>query len=172
MRVLFIPLLLGTMLQVSPSVPSAQLRLEFQCRQSGRLLVATIHNEGTADTAVIIGAVLGGGTKYLVGHLSLSIRTEGQAEYYRMYRPSHYPVRIGGRLDDWIVPLPVGASYGLELLPSDFEGWRSLTSVPASTVAVRLGVRSQSASAAQAFHVWTNKEALVSNEVHVPEECR
>jgi hypothetical protein len=174
MHFLFIPLLLGTTLQVSPSVQSPQIRLELQCRQSGDLL-ATIHNQGTADTAVIVGAVLGNGAKYMVGHLSLSIRTDGQSDYFRMYRPSHYPARIGGRLDDWIVPLPVGASYALQLQASDFEGWRSITSFPASTLAVRLEVRRPSvwASAdAKLFRVWTEKDALVSNEVHVPDECR
>jgi hypothetical protein len=159
---------------MSPSVQSPQIRLELQCHDSGRLL-ATIHNQGNADTAVIFGVVLGNGAKYMVGHLSLSIRTAGQPEYFRMYRPSHYPVHIGGRLDDWIVPLPAGASFGLQLQASAFEGWRSITSFPASTLTVRLEVRGPSESAspdAKLFRVWTEKDALVSNEVHVPDECR
>jgi hypothetical protein len=32
-----------------------------------------------------------------------------------MYKPRHYPADISGRLDDWIVPLPIGASYSLQL---------------------------------------------------------
>ena len=92
----------------SLAAQSPQIRLELQCGDSGRLL-ATIHNGGNADTAVIIGAVLNG-TKYMVGDLSVSVQTDGGEPERFTYAPSHYPVRVSGQLFDWIVPLPVGAS--------------------------------------------------------------
>jgi hypothetical protein len=174
MRTLLIPLLLGLANPVAAAEQSPRIRLELQCRRTAEL-VATIHNEGTADTALIFGTVLGNGVKYTVDHLSLSIRTEGQPEYFRMYRPKHYPAVIGGSLDDWIMPLPVGSSFSLLLHASDFEGWRSVTSLPPATLALRLEVRGPSRSAsgyAQFFRVWTDKDALVSNEIHVPNNCR
>jgi hypothetical protein len=174
MRFLFIPLLLGLADPVVPADLSPQIRLELQCRRTAEL-VATIHNEGTADTALIFGTVLGNGAKYTVDHLSLSIRTEGQPEYFRMYRPKHYPTAISSRLNDWIVSLPVGGSFSLLVHAWDFEGWRGITSLPASTLALRLEVRGPSrwaSSDARSFRVWTDKDALVSNEIHVPDDCR
>ena len=153
---------------------SPDIRFELQCQRSGDL-VATIHNAGTADAAMIFGSVLGNGAKYIVAHLSLSIHSEGQTDYFRMYRPKDYPARVGGTLDDWIVPLPVGAWYSLRLRPADFEGWRDLTTLPASTLAVRLEVRGPSRSSSaysHLFRVWTDRDALVSNAVNAPNDCR
>jgi hypothetical protein len=156
------------------SAKSPDIRLELRCERSGDL-VASIQNAGTADTALIFGSVLGNGAKYLVAHLSLSIHGDGQTDYFRMYRPKDYPARVGGTLDDWIVPLPVGTSFSLRLRPADFEGWRDLTTLPASTVAVRLEVRGPSRSSSaysHLFRVWADRDALVSNAVHVPVDCQ
>ena len=131
--------------------------------------MATIHNDGTADTAVIFGAVVNG-AKYMVGDLRVTVRRDDAPDDFRMYRPKHYPVRIGGRLDDWIVPLPAGASYGLLLAVRDFEGWRSMTSFQASTLELRLVVRAPSFGNTP-IAVWTDRDALVSNQVHVPDDC-
>jgi hypothetical protein len=170
---LIVALIVST-LQVNAGPPSPQVRLALRCLPTGELQ-ATLRNDGTADTAVIFGAVLGNGAKYMVGHLSLLVRTEGQSESFRMYRPTHYPSHIGGRVDDWIVPLPVGASYALRLRASDFEGWRSATVFAPSTLTVRLELRGHSPHAspdARLFRIWTAKDALRSNEVDVPKDCR
>jgi hypothetical protein len=153
---------------------SFQIRLALQCLPSGDIQ-ATLHNDGAADTAVIFGAVLGGGAKYIVGHLSLLLRTEGQPDSFRLYRPSHYPSHIGGRVDDWIVPLPIGASYGWRLRASDFEGLRSATGFPASTLTLRLELRGHSPHASaddRLFRIWTEQDALRSNQIHVPNDCQ
>ncbi len=170
MPAVFLPFVLAATLQSASTAQAPELRFQLECVAPGSLL-ATIHNDGSADTAVIVGGVLGNGAKYMVGDLRLFIKTEGEPEYVRMYRPKDYPVRIGGSLDDWIVTLPVSASYGLRLRVSDFEGWRGRTSLPASTLSVRLVVRGPS-QPARLFRFWTEKEALRSNQIHVPGDCR
>jgi hypothetical protein len=170
------PSLSGAAAPQKPSaVPSPQIRFELQCRSSGDLQ-ATIHNEGTADTALVVGGVLGGGYKYMVGHLSLLIHGDGQAEYFRMYWPQNYPVAISGRLEDWVVPVPVGASFGLQLRASDFTGWRDSMAFPTATFTARLEVRGLSTGSINPykgpFRVWTEQDALISNAVRVPEDCR
>src|SRR5262245_64119773 len=95
-------------------------------------------------------------------------KPHAQPEYVRFYHPANYPAVIGGRLDDWIVPLPVGASYGLLLRVADFQGWRDLWTFPVSTLTVRLAVRGPSPHASadtKLFHVWTEQDALTSNVV-------
>jgi len=110
----------------------------------------------------------------MVGDVRLMVREAGEPQYFRMYRPRHYPAHISGRLDDWVVPLPAGASYGLLLQASDFEGRRSVASFPAATLAVRLAVRAPSTNdrSGGRYRIWTNKDALVSNTVRVPDDCR
>lgn len=188
MRLPLISVLVVIGLQADVVAQSPRLRLELQCRDSERLF-ATIHNAGNVDTAVIFGAVLNK-AKYMVSDLTLSaLKDGGEPEQFR-YNPSHYPVRISGQLLDWVVPLPVGASYALMLQSSDFvpagKGWRkgpsgperqALSAFPSATrLSVRLAVRPPSSQnpeiAQRQSHVWTEKEALVSNEVQVPGDCR
>ena len=169
-----LPFVLAATLQPAPTAKAPELRFRLECLAPGELL-ATIRNEGSADTAVIVGVVLGNGAKYMVGDLRLFIKTGGEPEYVRVYRPRDYPAHIGGSLEDWIVPLPVNASFGLRLRVSDFEGWRSRTTFPASTLSVRLVIRGPSLSASpdvRLFRVWTEKDAIRSNQVHVPDDCR
>lgn len=188
MHRLFMSVLVIIGLQADVAAQSPRLRLELQCRESGRL-VATIHNAGNVDTAVIFGAVLNRAT-YMVGDLTLSVLKDGgEPEQFR-FNPSRYPVRISGQLHDWVVPLPVGASYALMLQPTDFvpagQGWRkgpsgperqTLSDFPSATrLSVRLAVRPPSPQypeiAQRHSRIWTETEALVSNEVQVPGDCR
>jgi hypothetical protein len=173
MNLLSVALLISAALQAPAAEQRPQLRLELQCQRPG-VLLATIRNDGSVDTALIFGVVLANGAKYMVGNLRLFIKTEGQPEYVRLYQPTHYPAVIGGRVDDWVVPLPVGASYGLLLRVADFQGWRDLSTFPASTLSVRLPVTGPSAHAsadAKLFHVWTEQDALTSNVVQMPGDC-
>jgi hypothetical protein len=108
----------------------------------------SIRNTGKADTAVVVGAVLGNGAKYMIGEMTLSARRDGAPELQFRHVPRHYPSAIGGRVDDWIVPLPVGASYGLMVQASDFISHgasRRMGSLPsAARLSVRLAVRAPS----------------------------
>ena len=146
-------------------------------------MTATIRNVGADDTAVIFGIALGNGVKYLVVDMTLQVTStdgKGNVEQYQYY-PPHYPVGIAGRVDDSIVPLPVGASFTLSLGPADFlvgPGKGRLKALPQGRLSLRLPIKSPTATpnsdvvGLKHFRVWTGSTALTSNELATSQNCR
>jgi hypothetical protein len=166
----------------SARAQSTPISLVFACEGSQRM-TATIRNVGTDDTAVIFGIALANGAKYLVVDMTLQITSSdgkvhgGQYHYY----PSHYPSGIAGRVDDWIVPLPAGASYTLAFEPADFlvgPGKGRLKALPQGRLSLRLPIRSPTATpnsdvvGLKLYRVWTGNTALTSNELATSQNCR
>jgi hypothetical protein len=155
------------------------ITLDARCQ--GSQVTLTIRNVGSQDTAVIFGVVLGNGIKYLVSELTLRANgSDGSSNQY-VYWPADYPNLIGGRLDDWIVPLPAGVAYVMPVTPSQFRvrsmGQRlSAWPTPARlsfTLALRTPNPTPSSDVVglKLFKVWRGAEALTSNEVAVPGQC-
>ena len=152
------------------------------CEDSQRFTVS-IHNGGTTDTAVIFGLVLANGSKYLVEDMTMQVTTDSGrlVEHYK-YNPRHYPAGIAGRADDWIVPLPVGASYSLTLTAADFlvgaTYERRDSFPPDALLSLRLAIRGPTerpnldVTGLRLFRVWKGSAMLTSNEIAISERCR
>ncbi|MEO5896228.1 MAG: hypothetical protein ABIS06_11045 [Vicinamibacterales bacterium] len=158
---------------------SEPIRMVLSC-QSTRALTVGFENVGTEDTALVIGMTLGNGRRYMVNGLVLQLKREdgGAAEIFR-YSPQDYPGAIGGRVDDWIVPLPVRTSFQLKLDSSQFwsEQFQRPDSLPLkSKASLRLPVRAASPGTdllgLKFLRIWTGSGTLTSNEISVPEDCR
>lgn len=97
--------------------------LELACQSQGDEveLKVTLRNVGVADTAVALGSVLANGTKYLADNLGLDVRTASGITRYRFSDPS--VPGVAGRIDTWVVPLPVASEYTMTLPLTHF--WSS-----------------------------------------------
>jgi len=145
-------------------------------------MTATIRNGGTLDSAVIFGSVLANGGRYMVNGMTLQVATGSDSAVRQgMYSPRHYPSMIAGRIDDWIVPLPMGASYTLTLDAADFivDNKERMEELPRDgRLSLRLPIRPPNASqnsdvpGLALFRVWTGIAALVSNSIDTSERCR
>ena len=158
---------------------SSQVRLSISCQDS-KYLTATVSNSGPEDTAVIFGSVLANGRKYLVDGLVLQVkRTDsGGVEEYG-YHPRDYPAAIGGRIDDWLTPLPVSGKYAIALEAAEFWSSRferldtfSQNAQLSLRLPIRAATRVTSNPDLRLFRVWTGASILRSNEVLVPQQCR
>jgi hypothetical protein len=91
------------------------LKLMLAC-ESGLPAVAfrlTIQNVSTTPTAAVIGFVLGNDRLYLLEPLKFALTRSGVGDTSFDYHDPNTPPRIGGRLDNWLVALPAGASYSV-----------------------------------------------------------
>lgn len=93
-----------------------QLELKVQCQASGdySTLRISLLNGGQADTALVIGTSVGNGRRYVASSVVIEVKrsSDGPVEEYRV--GGGLP-RIAGRIDPWIVPLPVGSEFLLSL---------------------------------------------------------
>ena len=143
----------------------------------------SIDNVSGEDTAVIVGATLGNGGKYLVSDLTLRAEwPDGRTAAFR-YRPVEYPSAIGGSLEPWLVPLPVGASYVIRVSASQFIAksqagglGKRLTEWPAAELSFELALLTPEATpgwnTVRLFKVWRGVEALMSSRLAMPGDCR
>jgi hypothetical protein len=110
-----------------PETPPVRLTLE--CVDSANIRFE-ITNAGSTDTALPLGQALANGRKYLISGLNLRMKpSNGNGTDYN-YWPRHYPVAIGGRLDQWFQALPADASYRMSARLEDFWGFSSHDSFP------------------------------------------
>jgi hypothetical protein len=169
---LFVANAVGTCEGLQGQVGSVVLSLE--CRGPDRLEVA-IRNVGTDDTALLLGAVLGNGKKYMLNDLRLLVNSTTEPPSEHWYWPRNYPSAIGGRLDEWIEPLPARASYVMSVTPGDFLGdsigaKRRLDVLPRrAEMWLRLIVREPREQGIRLLTYWTG--TLVSNRIRFPEDC-
>ena len=115
-----------------PESPPVTLTLE--CVDSTTIR-CEITNAGSTDRALPLGQGLANGRKYLISGLTLRMkRSNGNGTDYK-YWPRHYPVAIGGRLDQWFEALPAGATYRMSAKLEDFFGVNPQDSFPRLRVA-------------------------------------
>jgi len=158
----------GTQAQAGPN----PLQLTLACeRASDFTFRLTFQNVGAAPTAAIIGSVLGNDRKYLVGSLGFTLSRAGAADTnFDYFDPT--VVGVGGRVDQWLVPLPVGASYSVVV--SIPKGIRDLFSTPADMHA-RLTTQENrnpnlDVQGLRFIHVWVG--TLTSERISFPNSCR
>jgi hypothetical protein len=98
------------------------LGLEATCRVAGGSNQTAFHivlrNDSGADTTVVVGFALGNGLAYLPVGVSVRSTTPAGEEKFS-YSPVP-PVRVNGRVDPWLVPLPTGATYSFSVPTTHF----------------------------------------------------
>jgi len=128
---------LAFILMQSPPPPEADLSLALGCGEQPSELTLTIHNSGQTDAAVLIGIALANGRWYLPRELVVELGRSGDPEVEQLlYRG---PTAIAGRMDHWVVALPVRAKFILTLRASDFISTSAARTVtPPEELRVRL----------------------------------
>lgn len=98
--------------------PQPDLSLVLRCGEQPNEVALTIQNSGETDTAVLIGIALANGRWYLPRELIVELRrSESPAVEQLVYQG---PTGIAGRIDHWVVALPVRATFSVVLRPTDF----------------------------------------------------
>ena len=116
--------------------PQPDLSLVLKCGEQPNELALTIQNSGQTDTAVLLGIALANGRSYLPRELIVDLRRRGSPEVEPLvYRG---PTGIAGRIDHWVVALPVRATFTVLLRSTDFV---STTAPTAATPPTELTVR-------------------------------
>jgi hypothetical protein len=90
------------------------IELKVKCHGSGETSAfrITLLNGGPSDVSVVIGMSIGNGRRYVATSVVVEVRSglDGAVKEYRASAPA-----IAGRVDPWIVPLPVGSEFSLTL---------------------------------------------------------
>jgi hypothetical protein len=109
---------LSTLLFMQGPVPQSDLSLALACGERPGELILTIRNSGSSDTAILLGMAFANGRWYepreLIVELTRSGNTAPEDLVYNGARS------VAGRIDHWVVALPIGAAFALTLRPSDF----------------------------------------------------
>jgi hypothetical protein len=125
-----------TLLQ-TPAPPQAELSLVLACGGQPSELTLTIHNSGQVDTAALIGIAFANGLSYLPRELIVELKRSGNPEVEQLRYQG--PTAIAGRMDHWVVALPVGAKFTLTLRATDFISTSTARAVtPPEELRVRL----------------------------------
>jgi len=149
------------------------LALDFRCdrRLDSLEFTIAIHNGGSTDTSLVIGGILGNGRKYLASALAVEVRgTNGFTRY--AYSDPSVP-GIAGRLDPWVVGLPVRSAFSITRPWNHFwADGKSLSPAPEPfDVRVRIEAREiPNEFAIPDFQAFVGE--LVSYWISVPNECR
>ncbi len=167
-------IILTVLFAASSTTAQAQteaLRLALACSQASELMFRfTLENVGSEPTAVVIGSILGNDKKYLPNGLQFTLRRSGVPDTeFDWFDPS--VPGVAGRIDPWLVPLPVDASYSVAV--SIPKGLQYLFSTPAD-IRVRLttqgvGKPNLDLQGLQLIHVWVG--ALTSDWIPFPRDC-
>ena len=147
------------------------LQLTLACTQASELTFRlTLQNVSTAPTAAVIGFFFGSPRKYLPGRLRFTVSRAGVADTsFDYFDPT--VVRIGGRIDPWLVTLPSGASYSIVVsIPS---GFRQLFSAPAdvhvSLTTQEFGSLNGDVEGLRFTPIWVG--ALTADRIAFPNSC-
>lgn len=102
----------------APASPQSEVSLILSCGEQAGEVALSIQNAGRADTAVLLGIALANGLWYLPREVVVELERSGNSEPEELvYRG---PSGIAGRIDHWIVTLPVRAAFTLTLKPTEF----------------------------------------------------
>jgi hypothetical protein len=110
--------------QAAPD-PQPSISLMLDCGERPDEVVLSIRNSGKADTAVLLGIVIANGRWHVPRELIVELERAGIPNTEQLIYRS--PAGIAGRIDHWIVGLPVRSTFTLILRPTDFV---SISSTP------------------------------------------
>jgi hypothetical protein len=100
----------------APAAPAAAhdltLTLAFAPRQKLRV---SFQNDSPKPLVLNLGDMLGNGASLFPSHLSI-VLTDSENQSHSYHKA---PGFIGGRVDDWLIPLAPGDSYALTLSPDE-----------------------------------------------------
>lgn len=152
-------LLAFSLIQRAPD-PQPDLSLALSCGEQLGEVVLTIRNSGPIDTAVLIGIALANGRWYLPRELIVELKRSGSPEIEPLVYQG--PTGIAGRIDHWVVGLPVRATFTVALRPTDFISISPPSVIsPPSELTVRLTGRPITSDlnldmrGMQAWRLWT-----------------
>jgi hypothetical protein len=103
--------------KVEPAMTAPGLRLTVGKAGAGTLEV-TLENKGAKPLVLNMGLMVGNGRALLPNAVSLVV-TGLDAKERKLMRGS---AAVAGRLDDYLVPMPVGAKYSLMIRVRDWAG--------------------------------------------------
>jgi hypothetical protein len=150
--------------------PQPSISLRLNCGEQPSEVVLSIRNTGEADTAVLLGIVIANGRWHAPRELVVEIKRADTPDNEELvYRT---PAGIAGRIDHWIVGLPVRSTFMLSLHPMEFVSTSSIpNSAPPVELTVRLTGRSVTSDlnldmkGLQAWRVWTG--SVTSNSLQL-----
>ncbi len=92
--------------------PDVELGLQCIAAAKGADLRVMLRNTGTGDANVVVGITLGNGRTYHAAALFLEVK-RGEGNTVESFQIADSMPRVAGRLDPWIVPLPVGSEFSI-----------------------------------------------------------
>jgi hypothetical protein len=97
------------------------VELKVQCHHLGEspAFRITLLNDGSTDASVVLGMSIGNGRRYVATSLVVELR-RGQDAPIEQYLPGGGPPAVAGRVDPWIVALPIGSEFSLTQLADKF----------------------------------------------------
>jgi hypothetical protein len=128
-------LLFALTLVQGPAAPQTALSLILSCGEQSSEVTLSIHNADRTDTAVLIGIALANGRWYQPRELVMQLRRSGSPEVETLVYNG--ATNIAGRIDHWVIALPVRATFTLTLRAADFI---ATTPAPAASPAEELKV--------------------------------
>ena len=96
----------------SAQVPPAEMVLQCLSAASAPDLRMALRNTGQKDVNLVLGMTLGNGRSYHASALFLDVKRRG-SDMIEVFAPADAQPRIAGRVDPWILPLPVGSEFSL-----------------------------------------------------------
>jgi hypothetical protein len=162
--------LLALLLFQTEPDPQPNIVLTLDCGERPDEVVLSIRNSGEVDTAVLLGIVIANGRWHVPRELMVELKRAGSPDIEQLVYRS--PAGIAGRIDHWIVGLPVRSTFTLTLRPTDFV---SISSTPGlatpSELRARLTGRAITSdlnpdmTGLQAWRLWTG--TVTSNSVQL-----
>jgi hypothetical protein len=173
MRTLVVPAIVTTLTVTL----NAQEQLALSCSRDNQTVAVTLRNSGTAlgpwmmalGREMEIGSVMGAWLRPALSLTTTDPASGGTRRYD--YRPSGMPGIVAGRVDPWMLLLPPGASYTLQLPGDDFidlqRGVRFDFSKLETSVATLLIRRAQDVPGPERSYSYT----VTSRRLRTPEDC-
>jgi hypothetical protein len=158
-----------------PAPPQVNLSLVLSCGTQPGDVRLSIHNSDQTDTAILVGIALANGRWYIPRELVVELRRTGSTEVEELLYNG--PTGIAGRIDHWVVSLPVQATFTLTLRAADFITTSAAGAVsPPEELKVRLTGRPITSdlnvdmTGMKAWRVWTG--TAVSNPLRISDCSR
>jgi|SRR5688572_12076106 hypothetical protein len=162
--------LLALLLFQTEPDPQPTISLTLDCGERPDEVALSIRNAGEVETAVLLGIVIANGRWHVPRELMVELKRAGSQEVEQLVYRS--PAGIAGRIDHWIVGLPVRSTFTLILRPTDFV---SISSTPRSAAPMELTARltghavtsdlNPDMKGVQAWRLWTG--TVTSNGVQL-----
>jgi len=110
----------ATALASTDEVPQpAELVLQCLTTSGTPDLRITLRNTGKQDINLVLGMTLANGRSYHASALFLDVRQRG-SDMIEVFQATDAQPRVAGRMDPWILPLPVASEFSLARSLGDF----------------------------------------------------